>query len=200
MKKTKNRTDRKANQTEKMLEEKHYRIIIGLMIFGIVYYFFLKPITIGNDVRYSICIFWLPTIFGMLVLGIYRKNFLIKRFATKKIISSYIFDIFYFLLQGIIFSYLSFGQLASITWEILNYKEAKQNPQEIIECDIERFWLKKNPTIDFKLDNKFERFKVKYSEIKQYSEENPMDYKINIKVHKGIWNHYLVEDYEIEKK
>lgn len=189
-----------TNQIEKKLDKKHYKISIGLMICGVIFYFFIKPITIGHDIRYSIYIFWLPTIIGMFALGLYRKNFLIQRFTSKKAIGLFIIDAFYFLVHGIIFSYLSFGQLASITWELLNYIEAKQNPQEIIECEVERFWVKKNPTIDFKLDNKSERLKVKYSEIEMYSEENPTDYKIDIRVHKGIWNHYLVEDFEVKKR
>lgn len=169
------------------------------MIIGVIYYFFFKPITIGNDQRYNIYIFWLPTILGIIILGIYRRKFLKNRFNKKKNFNTNIIDFFYFLIQGVFFSYLSFGQISNITWEILNYNEAKKNQKENIECEIERFWIKKRPTIDFKFNGKIERLRVKYSDIKQYSENNVENYKIKISARKGIWNYYLVEEFEIKE-
>lgn len=185
---------------EKKLEEIHYRIIIVLAIIAVGYHFLIQPKTIGHDLRNTIFVFLIPTIFGMIILGIYRRQFLIDNFLNNKGFGERTFMIFFFLLQGIIFSYLSFGQLAQIGWDTINYREAQRNPQEIIVCDVERFWSKRNSKIDFKLNDRPENFKVEYSVIKQYEDKKPNNYKLEIKVHKGIWNHYLVDGYTISKK
>lgn len=186
---------------EKKLEKKHYRIIIGLMIFGVVYHYFIEPTTIGHDNRYLIYIFLLPTIIGIIVFGIYRRQFLINQFSTKKGFILWTFMIFYYLTQGIIFSYLSFGQVAKISWDYFNYETIKQNSEEVLNCQITKFWSgRRNSGIYFKFKNRNENFRVRYSTIKEFENKNVNNYYLRIKATKGLWNYYKVNDWEIKQK
>ena len=106
----------------------------------------------------------------------------------------------FYLTQGAIFSYLSFGQLAKISWDIINNKTAKQNSEEIFDCKITRFWTGKRPSIDFKFNNRHERISVNYSTIKEYENKNEEDYKIKIRATKGLWSYYKLNEWNVEQK
>lgn len=191
---------KKYLQTEKKLDKLHYRIIVGLAIIAIIYYYFIEPKTIGHDNRYTIYIFAVPTIIGMLILGFYRRQFLINRFTTNRGIVLWTFMIFFYLIQGMIFSYLGFGQVAKISWDIYNNKTVSQNSQDTFECKITRFWTGKRPSIDFKFNDRHESIKVNYSTIKEYENKNEEDYILNIKATKGLWNYYNLNEWNIEHK
>jgi hypothetical protein len=108
--------------------------------------------------------------------------------------------LFFYGLQGILFSYLIFGQIAKISWDILNKSAAKENSEEVIICKISKFWTSKSSNqIEFQFENKLERFNVSYSTIKPYLKTNPKDYYLKIEANKGIWNYYLVNNWEIIK-
>ncbi len=191
---------KKFIQTENKLDKFHYRIIVGLAIIAITYYYFIEPRTIGHDNRYTIYIFALPTIIGMLILGYYRRHFLINRFTTNRGIILWTFMTLFYLTQGVIFSYLSLGQLAKISWDIINNKTAKQNSEEFFDCKIIKFWTGKRPSIDFKFNDRHESIKVNYSTIKEYENKNKEDYILKIKATKGLWNYYNLNEWYIEHK
>ena len=192
---------RKFISTEKRLEKKHYRILIGLMIFGIGYYYFIEPRTIGHDIRYSVYIFWLPTIIGIVTLTIYRRQFLINKFSTNKGFVLWTFMILFYLLQGFIFSYLSIGQVAKIGWDILNEKASHQNQIETLRCDVTKFWTKRRPySIHFTFRDRHESIIVDYSTLKEYVNENPKDFEIVIEAKEGIWNYYKLDNWTLHKK
>jgi hypothetical protein len=194
------KSKKKFIQNEKNLEKKHYRIVVGLMVTSIIYYLFIEPKTIGHDDRYLIYIFLLPTIGGAILLGIYRRQFLINRFSTNKGFILWSFMIFFYLAQGILFSYLSFGQLAKISWDYCNYTVAKNNNEETLYCDIRRFWTGKRPSIDFTFNDRNERFRVEYSDIKPYKDKDYKNYKLKINATEGIWNYYTVHGWTIVQK
>lgn len=183
---------------EKRLEKIHYRILIGLMVIGVINYYFFDPTTIGQDNRYTIYIFLLPTIIGMLVLALYRKEFLLHKLTiSDKLIGKFIIIVFY-LVQGFLFSFLSIGLVSKITFNYLNNDIAKQNQTEIITCEITRFWTGRRPSIDFKYKNRHDKFRVRYKTIKEYEDKQPSDYKLEISARKGLWNYYLVDDWTIK--
>lgn len=201
MKSKKYPKNRKLINGEKRLEKKHYSILIGLMVFGAGYYYFNESKTIGHDIRYSIYIFWLPTIIGIVTLAIYRRKFLITKFSTNKGVVLWTFMIFFYLLQGFIFSYLSFGQIAKISWDILNERAIQQNQIVTLRCDVTRFWTKRRPySIDFKFNGKRESIIADYQTLKEYINENPKDYEIEIELNKGIWNYYKLNSWTLSKK
>ena len=185
---------------EKQLEKRHYNIVIGLMISFVTYYFFFEPNLIGHDSRYTIYVFLLPTLLGLLTLAVYRRRFLTNKFTTNKGFRLWIFMTFLYLVQGIVFSYLSFGQVAKISWDILNDKTAKQNIEEVFDCQVTRFWNGKRSSIDFLFNDRHNKFDVQYETIKDYINKNPDDYYLTITARKGLWNYYLVERWDIKNK
>lgn len=190
-------------QTEQKLRKKHYWLIVALIILGWAYYGFIEPETIGHDIRYSIYIFWLPTIVGVLILGFYRRRFLINRFAVNKGIVLQAFMAFFYLAQGFLFSYLSFGQMAKMSWDYFNYKAVMQNTEETFVCPITRFSTSSGkgtrPGIDFKWKGRHERLNAARSQIKPYENQRATDYQLKINATKGIWNYYTVNDWTIVK-
>ena len=185
---------------EKMLEKRHYNIVIGLMISFVTYSFFFEPNLIGHDSRYTIYVFLLPTLLGLLILAIYRRQFLISKFTTNKGFTIWAFMMLFYLVQGIIFSYLSFGQVAKISWDILNNKTAKQNTEEVFDCQVTRFWNGKSSSIDFLFNDSHNKFDVQNKTIKEYIDKNPDDYYLSITARKGLWNYYLLEHWDIKNK
>ena len=104
----------------------------------------------------------------------------------------------FYLLQGILVSYLSFGQIASVIWNYINKIEAEKNPTEIINCKVTGFYTRKNPSISFDFRNQTESFNVSSETNRKNYERNPKDYKIEMIVRKGIWNYYIVEHSELK--
>ena len=186
---------------EKKLDKFHYRILVGLMIFGTVYYLFLEPTTIGHDIRYTIYIVLLPTLLGLLILTVYRRKFLINKFSTNKGFRIWMFMTFFYGLQGLLFSYLSFGQITKISWDILNERTAKQQAEEIIDCKITKFRTMKHiDKIDFLFKDRHNKLDVSHKTLKDYLDKNPNDYYLEIKARKGLWNYYLVNSWDIKSK
>lgn len=109
--------------------------------------------------------------------------------------------LFYYLLQGIVFSYLSIGEVSEISWDYLNHKAAEQNQTETLRCNVTRFWTKgRRCSIDFKFNGKYETITTSYSALKDYSNEDPKNYEIEIEARRGIWNYYELESYKLVKK
>jgi hypothetical protein len=195
------KTKRQFAQKEKSLEKTHYRIFIGLALFACGYHYFFQAKTIGHDIRYNIFIFWLPTLIGTLAIGIYRRKFILSKFLTNRGFSLWTFMAVFYLLQGFIFSYLSFGQVAKIGWDIANRQTANENPSETLICNVTRFWSKRRPyAIEFNLNGKYEKINVDYQTLKSYIDESPKEYEIYIKAQRGLWNHYFVKNWTLSKK
>ncbi|RRJ89325.1 hypothetical protein EG240_11850 [Paenimyroides tangerinum] len=186
---------------EKKLEKVYYRILVGLMILGILYYLFLEPKSIGHDNRYFIYIFLLPTILGLFILAVCRRQFLMNKFSTNRGVTLWIFLTIFYLIQGSFFSYLSLGQIAKISWDILNNRVAKQNVEEVFDCKITKFWAGKySSNIDFIFKDHHNKFDVQYTTIEEYLHTSPEEYYLKITARKGIWDYYLVESWIIYKK
>ena len=152
-------TIQKEKNKDKNKDKIHYKILIGLLILGVLYYLFFEPNLIGNDSRYTYYIFLTPITIGIVVLFLYRKNFLIYKLNSCKNLKNKIFILFFYGLQGILFSYLLFGQIAKNSWDKLNERIAEKNPEEVLICEITRFWTSKSSNqIEFQFENKFEKF------------------------------------------
>ena len=171
------------------------------MIFGAIYHFFTKPTIIGLDLRYTIYIFLLPMIIGMLSLGIYRRDFLADRFkGGQSIVFLSLMSVFY-LLQGLIFSYLCFGQIAGMGWDLANALTAKNNIREPLHCEPNKIWTtNRSGYISFTFHDKSETFATDDQYAKDCVGKNLKDYTIAIEARRGIWNCYLVDSWEMRKK
>lgn len=195
------KTERKKfKNKEEKLQRMHYNLLITAMISFVLSYIFLRNTTIGHDARCVVYIFCVPVIIGLLFFGIYRREFLIKTYLSFNKTFDKLYMIGFFLLQGVLVSYLSFGQIAWITWSYLNKKEAEKNKIEIISCDVTGFYLKKNPHVSFEFNNRTEVFSVTTEMNRENYNRNPKDYKVEITVQKGIWNYYVVKNWELKNK
>jgi len=186
---------------EKKLEKVHYKIVIGLMIVFILYYKFIHPKTIGYNFHYTLYIVVLPIIIGILALGYYRRGFLLDKINISKRAFFKIFAGGFYLLQGILFSILSFGLVAIASWDYINKSTADRNPSEIIKCKITKFYsggARSGPAIEFKYQNRNEKLSINYKTLKKYKDSSPEKYELQISIKRGLWNYCIVNDWTIK--
>ncbi|QEC79961.1 hypothetical protein [Mucilaginibacter ginsenosidivorax] len=185
---------------KKKTDNLHYRIVTALMIVFVLYDIFIKPKTIGHDCRYSLFVLALPTLTGVIVLGIYRRAFLLDAYRGGKGFLSKLFVVGFYLVQGLLFSYLSFGFVADVAWDYLNKQKAANNPTEKIYCKVTQFWTGKKPKVYFEFENNIEALDIGYSNPYRYDKVKPSDYKIEITLSKGLWGYYIVKSWDVIKR
>jgi len=192
---------KKRKRTELLFNQKYGKWFVGLLLFALIYRFFIEPLTIGTDSRYTYYIFLLPVITGLLVTGVYRRHFLIKTLSIERSFVFRGFIICFYLIQGTIFSYITFGQLTKMTWDLINYRVSLQNSLEEFRCDLTGFTRRRGPdAINFKFQGSSEHFYVRYRTIKNYVNMDPVALELDIKGQKGLWDCYLVKSWRIVKK
>ncbi|MGZ5283811.1 MAG: hypothetical protein ACXWEY_16165 [Bacteroidia bacterium] len=198
-------TEKRKLKRESKKQEKIYNyIFVALAIIWIAYYICFEPETIGDDYRYNLYIFWLPTIAGILALGFYKHELLNEAIKERKIISKFIAVLFLFLMSAF-WSYLSIGQLSKIIFHTINKEVAKTENTETHRLDINQIAKSRGRgttkyKIRIKFQDKTEEVNISYEKFKQYENENPKDYLIKVKLQKGIWNYYLLNDWDIVRK
>jgi hypothetical protein len=169
------------------------------LIFCVINLGFFESKTIGGDCRYLIYIFLLPIIIGMLFFGIYRKEFLIRKFLSFKEIHFKIYVIGFYFLQGVLISYLSFGQVTSVIWNYINVNEAERNPAEVVICKVTSFYTNRNPHISFDFKSQTETFDVSSEMNKEIYNRDPKNYELEITIQKGIWNYFIVKHWKLKR-
>lgn len=191
---------RKTVAKEKKTERLHYKIILALFAIAGAYYIFFEPRIIGHDNRYTLYVFLLPTLIGMLCLGIYRKHFLQRRLAAANTPFIKLFTACFYLIQGVIFSYFSLGLFSKIVFDRLNVWVASNQAVEYITCPVDRFFEGRRNSIDIIYQQRFLRIRVSEDVIAMYKAEAPHEYNIELSVRKGLWSYYLLDDWMIIKK
>jgi hypothetical protein len=102
-------------------------------------------------------------------------------------------------LQGILFSYLSFGVLAKTVWNYTNKKVADGHAVEVIAGPVIRFEQRKNSYIYYLFRDKKMKLNVRYETLAAYEGEDADKYSLQFTARKGIWGYYLAEAWTIEK-
>ncbi|HXC06779.1 MAG TPA: hypothetical protein VNZ86_18605 [Bacteroidia bacterium] len=188
-------------RSEKKLDKKHYVFLLVLLGLNFLFYTFMNPLTIGHDERYTLYIIALPLVLGIVSLAWYRREFIRIRIGTAQTAMLKILTLGFYLLEGIFFSALTFVLIAHASWSYINKTAASGNPTEVIRCKIDKFTTGRYPSIDFKFHDRYERIRTNYATVKEYkSETEKVDYDIVLTVQKGIWNYYLLKDWEIEEE
>jgi hypothetical protein len=187
------------NQTrERKVKRLEYRIVIGFMIAYVSYFMFFEPFFVGNDKRYFFYICLLPTLIGLILLAYYRRQSILNNIKNSESYKIKIFVIVFYLFQGVLISYFSFGLVSKIIWDLVNYQTAKQNFVVVYDCKVTRFVRSRHSNkIHFMFKGKDESVSVDYATIKEYIDKNPNRYKIKITTREGAWNYYYVEDWDI---
>ena len=183
---------------ENAIANKHLNLIYIFGLLTVIYYYFIAPKTIGHDNRYMIFIIIFPTLVGMVTLGLYRKQFLKKSISINKGFALRMLVVSFYLIQGLIFSYITIGLVAKIGWDYYNYIVTRNNYEETLTCPIIKIWSGKRPSIYFSFNNSTEILKVQYSKIKMYKGIDVNKLCLKIKATKGVWNYYSVNNWNIE--
>lgn len=182
------------------IEEK---IFIGILVFGVIYYLFFQSISFGEDYRYALYVFWLPTISGFFITIKYSfvAEYWSSLFEDLKNEKYFLMKIFYplFLIaMTFMYSIIMFWMPSNIVWDVLNKLESKNNKLEVHEFQIVRFQLsRRSDSVVFYLNDRFRSIPVQYEHIKPYLDKDPKNFKIKLEVIKGIWNYYIVDSYDI---
>lgn len=192
------------NETKK--DKYHYYLLVILAVLGLVHETFLKPETLGHDIRYTYYIFGLPMVVGFAFISFYnlstvKKILRINVQITIKEQFARIFSLVVLIVVGLALSYFCFALPVDIVFQQLNRREAKKNPTEMIHCSISQFnrGKKFGASIDFKFQNKFESFKISR---KYYDSHKDIDLSksyLEIIASKGLWSYYIVKNWEIKQ-
>lgn len=188
-------TKRKKNHTNW-----RYIILVGLIILFVIYRSYFQIETIGSDFRYFLIVFLTPTVIGIVIIGIIEKDSIKSRLIEAKDFFSKGLLILLFTVQGFLFSYLSFGLIASMIWDNLNKKTADFSSVDFINCKIEKInsgTSKTSPNIYFLLHDKSERISIDNETYGKYFDSKLTDIELQISVRKGIWNYYILDEWKI---
>ncbi len=199
---TKSKNQHKSKRNKNIL----YQYFILLLFIGVLYHIYIESSYIGKDYRYNIFVFWIPSLVGFFIIlrydifGIDFKKFYSELKKEKKI---YIKIIYILLINFILFmfSIIMFWIPSNIIWDILNKIESQKNKVEMVSIPVEKFTkFRQSNKIYFKFKNRTESIKVSSKTINLYIDKNPNNYIIEIGTKKGIWNHYIIDSWNIELK
>lgn len=158
-------------------------------------YYWLKPLTIGNDLRYNIFVVALPIAVGLLLFIAYRKKLLdADAVASTKGWKKIFFGSILLLIVAL-YSFITIGTVAGIAFETINYKVAEKSNEHTIILPIERYFKgTKRQGVYFVFQGHQETLRLNRTDVKKYSSSGYKHIKLTIR--KGIWNHYIVDEYE----
>jgi len=183
-----------------------YRYVIITIFIGIVYWLFFELTSIGGDYRYDLFVFWIPVVVGIIItikfdLLLLDYKDLLKGFKEEKYIFLKIVYFPFLLLIHFIFSVIIFWIPVNIIWDSFNRVEISKNKAETYEFQIAKFQLSRSrDAVYFYFKDQLESIPVSYNDIKPYLGENPTNYKLELKIRKGIWNYYTVDSFHIIEK
>lgn len=193
----KRRTSQKRR--EKRQEKIIYRVFWGCIISFLLFQYF-KPLTIGNDVKYNVFVVLLPIVAGLTIFYNYKNQILDAKAVASvknnwhKLGYAAVFTVVISLL-----SFLSIGLIASIIFETLNYNVALENKTKEVIVPINRFYEgnKGKRKIYFTFNNNSEYFNISRENMKVYKAQSHIKKRLRLTLREGVWNHYLVEDWEV---
>lgn len=191
----------KLAKNEKKTDKRNYIILIGLVLVYVIYRSYFKLDTIGHDHRYFLIILLLPTTSGIIILGYFKREFLIDKLNESKGVFQKGFLILLFLMQGFIFSYFSFGFVADAIWNQLNKKTADMSSTEIISCELTGIYSgtsKSSPKVYFEFHGNPEHLTIDHKTYRQYFTSKLKDLEIQLIIRKGIWNFYIIDNWGIK--
>lgn len=182
--------------------KKEKTIFFGIIIIAVIYYIFFESLSLGGDCRYELYVFWLPTILGFFVafkysfISEYWSSLILDVIKEKHFLLKIFYPLFLVIIT-FIYSVMMFCMPSNMIWDIFNKIEAQNNKIEIFQYPIEKFNDGKRESIGFYFNKSWETIPVHYEIVKPYLDKNPHNYKIKLEVRKGLWNHYVLESWDI---
>ena len=196
---------KEAQRKQKRANKISGRILITGMILFILLMIF-SPRSVGYDSRFIVFIILLPIALGTIPLLIYQSKLTealgwtsdYKEALWEKIAFQGVY-----LLSSIFFSFFTLSVPVQIGFEAANFYTAKGSKQETVIVTVDEFHEDQGKSdsdqIEFHFNNHYESIKVSEENITRYIIESATKHRIKLKLRKGIWNHYLVDDYDIIK-
>ena len=151
-----------------------------------------SPETIGDDERYTIFVLFLPIVAGIpVVLKLFGGYSLLRGMG--------LFHIVMVLFLLAILSFLSFGLIADIAFENCNEKAANNSNPITITLPVTEFkaYTGKNSSYHIKFEFNGNEESVLSDEESLEKFENEDLNNIRLQLRKGIWNHYVIDKWEM---
>ena len=195
----------RVGKTKRDRRDKQFTILLVASLLLFVFHFlFLEDKVLGHDIRYKVFVFGIPMTIGFIALAIFRWDFLRNVYKLPISIKNIIVSTIFLSFAGIVFSYIIFGNLASMAFVYCNRREAEKHMPQVIHCQVSSFNYTRrrgvHSTIGFIFKKDYELVAADDNYVKSYLNENPSDYELEIVTRKGIWDYYLVEDWTLKHK
>lgn len=182
-----------------------YRSFMTAIAVFVLYHTFIESHYFGNDYKYDLYVFWIPTLFGFFIalkfnlFQIPWKEYITDLKKEKNFFYKF-FTIPFLILAHFVFALIFFWMPSNIVWDVLNKMESQKNSIEVFSAPVKQFATNsKGPDkIYFYFKNNLESLGVDYQVIKPYLDKNPSNYHVEIEVRKGIWNYYVLESWDIK--
>jgi len=203
--KAKRREERKAKEIRNKEKDNFIYALIIAFAAGSVVLHICKPVSIGHDIKYTFFIELFPIALGIVLFIIYRNKLLHTSAILKLKLYQKAGAAVTLLLVVSLLSYLTFGLLFRLGFEYANYTSAQNNKPSIITLPVAKFaqgtgrHRRSTNYIYFSFLNKKEKINVSLEDIKQLKSEASVKNRIELKLRQGIWNHYIVEEWDIVK-
>ncbi len=190
------RKQKTLRQHQGWTDRKLYPLAITAMVLSLLQFMFSLPL-VGRAFQYDLCVTWLPLVIGVAILAVFRWKYLLLRlsgiqgFAWKLIFWAFM------LLQGILFSYMSFGLTARAIADALNRMELQDGPTTNEQYPIKEAYMRGGRShVDYIRDGNRERVKTGYvAEIAAERWDPPLD--IVITTTPGILGSTILLDYSL---
>jgi len=167
-------------------------------------YLFVWDDIIGKDYRYWLYIWILPVTTGGILLGVYRKEFIMAKYS--EVIGRGESAAPLFLLSGIIclmLSFLSVGFASNSIWHYYARQAARYGVKEMIEADVTGFVgsrKKGGREVQFQFRGGRESISTDFKDCELCESIAPGNLSISLQCRPTLWGYYLVDSWMVVEK
>lgn len=158
----------------------------------------LGLVVIGKNSLYTALVYLIPTALGVLVLSTLRWGYVLRRLAVTRGMLWKVGLCAFFLVQGVLFSYCSFGLVARTTADIWNRSLRRTGSLSIERYPIDEAWMKYRSSHHIAFERNGHREQILTGYIRELSTQRwhpPFDVVLKLKA--GILGSSIVEGYSL---
>ena len=175
-------------------DKKLYPLAIAAMVLSLLQFMFSLNLVV-SDRGYDLAVTWSPLFIGVLVLAVFRRKYLLARSSEIQGVAWKLIFWTFMLLQGILFSFMSFGLVARATADALNRVELQNGTTMTEQYPIREAYMRGGKSyVVYIRDGQSERVKTGYvADIADQRWDPPFDIIITTKP--GILGSTILVDY-----